>query len=281
MARSFSERTRKPLRSRRPPDVNKHGTWLSCGGIGAGIAGIGLLSDTRLGTAPVLSAAGALVGGAYLVGTFSPRSHIFGGGMRTFKSDGRFALTFDDGPDPRYTRRISECLAERGHRATFFVLGRAVAAHPEIAAQLVADGHEVANHGEDHRLLALSRPSTVRAQVSATERAVQHATGSHPVKLFRAPHGVQSPWLKTTLRQLGYRLCGWDGHVFDTSRPGVLVIVDRVTELLAPGAVVLLHDGDGSGLDAARDQTVDALEGILDAASKRGLHSVPLSSLLQ
>jgi peptidoglycan/xylan/chitin deacetylase (PgdA/CDA1 family) len=59
------------------------------------------------------------------------------------------------------------------------------------------------------------------------------------------------------------------------------MIVDRVAELLAPGAVVLLHDGDGSGLDAARDQTVDALEGILDAASKRGLRSVPLSSLLE
>jgi peptidoglycan-N-acetylglucosamine deacetylase len=185
-----------------------------------------------------------------------------------------------DGPDPRYTRRISEYLAERGHRATFFVLGRAVAAHPDVTAQLMADGHEVANHGEDHRLLAFSRPSTVRAQVSATERAVQHATGSRPVRLFRAPHGVQSPWLAVTLRQLGYRLCGWDGHVFDTSRPGVRVIVDRVTGLLAPGAVVLLHDGDGSGLDAARDQTVDALAGILDAASERGLHSVPLSSLL-
>ena len=54
--------------------MNKHATWLSCGGIGAGIAGIGLLSDTRLGTTPILSAAGALVGGAYLVGTFNPRS---------------------------------------------------------------------------------------------------------------------------------------------------------------------------------------------------------------
>ena len=261
--------------------MDKHATWLTCGGIGAGIAGIGLFSDRRLGTTPVLSAAGAFAGAAYLVGTFSAGSPIFGKSMRTRKSDGRFALTFDDGPDPRYTPRISEYLAEQGHRATFFVLGRSVATHPEIAAQLLADGHEVANHGDDHRLLALSPPSTVRAQITATERAVQHATGSLPARLFRAPHGVRSPWLAVTLRQLGYRLCGWDGHVFDTSRPGVRVIVERVTELLAPGAVVLLHDGDGSGLDAPRDQTVDALPGILDAAEKRGLRSVPLRSLLQ
>ena len=260
--------------------MDKYATWLTCGGIGAGIAGIGLVSDARLGTRPAFSVTGALAGGAYLVGTFSQASHIFGSSARTRNSDGRFALTFDDGPDPRYTRRISEYLVERGHRATFFVLGRSVATHPEIAAQLVADGHEVANHGDDHRLLALSPPSAVRAQIAAAERAVQQATGSLPARLFRAPHGVRSPWLGVTLRQLGYRLCGWDGHVFDSSEPGVEAIVERATELLAPGAVVLLHDGDGSGLDAPRDQTVDALAGILDAAAERGLRSVPLSTLL-
>ena len=58
------------------------------------------------------------------------------------------------------------------------------------------------------------------------------------------------------------------------------VIVERTTKLLAPGAVVLLHDGDGSGRGGPRDQTVDALAGILDAATERGLRSVPLSTLL-
>jgi peptidoglycan/xylan/chitin deacetylase (PgdA/CDA1 family) len=260
--------------------VDKHGAWLACGGIAAGIAGIGLAADRRLHTAPALTLAGGLAGSAYLVGTFNQASPIFGGSARTRTSDGCFALTFDDGPDPRYTRRISEYLAERGHQATFFVLGRSVGAHPEIAAKLVADGHELANHGNDHRLLALSPPSAVRAQVTAAERAVQAATGSPPVRLFRAPHGARSPWLTATLRRLGYRLCGWDGRVFDTSRPGMDVIVERTTKLLAPGAVVLLHDGDGSGRGGPRDQTVDALAGILDAATERGLRSVPLSTLL-
>jgi peptidoglycan-N-acetylglucosamine deacetylase len=260
--------------------MDSHGAWLACGSIAAGITGVGLAADRRLQTAPALSLAGGLAGGAYLVGTFSQASPIFGGGVRTRISDGRFALTFDDGPDPRYSRHISEYLAERGHRATFFVLGRAVATHPEIAAQLRADGHEVANHGDDHRSLALSPPSAVRAQVTATERVVREATGSPPVRLFRAPHGARSPWLTATLRRLGYRLCGWDGRIFDTSRPGVDVIVERTAKLLAPGAVVLLHDGDGSGRGGARDQTVDALAGILGAATERGLRSVPLSTLL-
>jgi peptidoglycan/xylan/chitin deacetylase (PgdA/CDA1 family) len=268
------------LQSAQPPEVDKHATWLACGGIAAGIVGIGAGADRSLRTTPVLTVAGAVAGGVYLVGTFSQASSIFGSNARTRRVDGRFALTFDDGPDSRYTRRISEQLAERGHRATFFVLARAVTRHPEIAAQLVADGHEVANHGGDHRLLALSPPRAVREQIAANEQAVQTATGMLPAPLFRAPHGARSPWLAATARRLGYRICGWDGRVFDTARPGVDEIVERATKLLMPGAVVLLHDGDGSGLGAPRDQTVDALPAILDAASARGLRSVPLSALL-
>jgi peptidoglycan-N-acetylglucosamine deacetylase len=260
--------------------VDKHATWLACGGIAAGIAGIGAGADRAMRTTPALTIAGALAGGAYLVGTFGQASSIFGANARTRPVEGRFALTFDDGPDSRYTRTISRYLAERGHQATFFLLARAVARHPEIAAQLLDDGHEVANHGDDHRLLALSSPRVVREQIAANERAVRAATGRPPARLFRAPHGARSPWLAATIRHLGYRSCGWDGGVFDTARPGVDVIVERATKLLVPGAVVLLHDGDGSGLAAPRDQTVDAVPAILDAASARGLRSVPLSTLL-
>ena len=260
--------------------MNKERTWLACGGVAAAIAGAGAAADRRLGTGPALTAAGAILGGAYLLGTFSQASPLFGRGARTRPVDGSFALTFDDGPDPRYTRRISEQLALQGHRATFFVLGRAVRKHPEVAAQLLADGHEIANHGNDHQLLAFSTPRAVREQIAATERALEEATGSLPTRLFRAPHGVRSPWLAGTVRALGYRLCGWDGQIFDTSRPGVPAIVERTTKLLAPGAVVLLHDGDGSERGGERDQTVEALAPILEAASARGLRSAPLSTLL-
>ncbi len=261
--------------------MDKYATWLTCGGVAAGVVGLGLATDERLGTTPALTAAGALAGGAYLVGTFSRESPVFGRPARARCVEGQFALTFDDGPDPRYTPRISEYLASRGHRATFFVLGRSVARNPDVACQLLAGGHEIANHGTDHRLLAFSTPSVVREQIVATENAVHDATGRLPVRLFRAPHGVRSPWLVATMSSLGYRLCGWHGHVFDTAEPGVAAIIERVTKLLGPGAVVLLHDGDGSGRDAPRDQTVDALPAILDAAGERGLRSVPLSTLVQ
>ncbi len=261
--------------------MGKYGTWLACGAVALALVAAGVAVDLALGTTPLLAIAGALVAGVYLLGTFHQNAPIFGRVVRTATTEGRFALTFDDGPDPRHTPRISSYLAGRGHRATFFVLGRAAAAHPAVVAQLVADGHEIASHGDDHRLLAFTSPAGVRAQLAATEDAVVHATEQRPVPLFRAPHGVRSPWLAATLHRHGYRICGWQGRIFDTSLPGAETIVGRVAARLRPGAVILLHDGDGSGRGETRDQTVEALAGILDAAEARGLTSAPLGSLVR
>ena len=82
------------------------------------------------------------------------------------------------------------------------------------------------------------------------------------------------------MKRDGYRVCGWSGRVFDTANPGVETIVARVARALKPGAVILLHDGDGSSRDASRRQTVEALPAILDMAERLGLLSVRLSTLV-
>jgi peptidoglycan-N-acetylglucosamine deacetylase len=141
-------------------------------------------------------------------------------------------------------------------------------------------GHEIACHGDDHRLLGFALPDTLRRQIGRAESAILGVTGEPPVPLFRAPHGVRSPWLTHVVARRGYRVCAWDGSVFDTTDPGVETIVARVERQLRPGAVILLHDGDGSGRGASRSQTVDALPAILAAAERRGLRSVRLSALV-
>ena len=253
---------------------SKQTTWAACGGLAAGAVGVAATRSRRAALAT------AVLAGAWLYGTFDPRSRLFGAPAAARAEPGAFALTFDDGPDPRHTGAIAELLRERGHRATFFVLGRAVREHPEVAAATAAAGHELASHGDDHRLLALTPPSGVRAQLRAAEEAVQEATGSLPAPLFRPPHGVRSPWLQAVAAAAGYRVCAWDGSVFDTALPGADLIVERVRPLLGPGRVILLHDGDGSGGGASREQTIAALPAILDAAEGQGLRSVPLSTLL-
>jgi peptidoglycan/xylan/chitin deacetylase (PgdA/CDA1 family) len=257
-------------------------TKAAAGGVAAGLAAMGVSVDTRLGTRPLAMGAAAGAAAAYIFGTFAPRSTIFGKTVaaRASRDSGAFALTFDDGPDPRHTPEISRILARRGHRATFFVLGQAVKTHPEVAATVLEDGHELACHGDDHRLLAFATPSELRRQIAATESAVRLATGTLPARLFRPPHGIRSPWLTRVVEGCGYRICAWDGYVFDTAQPGAAAIVARVGRLLRPGAIILLHDGDGSGRGASRRQTVEALPGILDAAERRGLRALPLSTVV-
>jgi peptidoglycan/xylan/chitin deacetylase (PgdA/CDA1 family) len=241
--------------------------------------GVGTLLDSLLGSQGILLALSLVLGIAYLVGTFSANSRLFGSVFRTRADGPQLALTFDDGPDPRFTPAISSLLAGRGHRATFFVLGAHVRTHPQVVTQLAADGHEVASHGDAHGLLAFSSPTALRKQLEAVQRAVEDVLGKPPAPLFRAPYGVRSPWLVGVARRCGYKVCGWDGRVFDTASPGVEKIVARVQRLLRPGAVVLLHDGDGSGHAASREETLAALRPILDELDRRGLRSVPLSEL--
>lgn len=262
--------------------MDKSGTIVGTAAVSGGLVAIGWMLDERRGGKPLATAGALGIAGAYLAGTYLQNLSLFGAIGRPVvdPKDRRFALTFDDGPDPRHTPEISALLAERGHRGTFFMLGRAVRAHPDVVRQVGTDGHEIACHGDDHRLLAFASPRTIVSQVVAWEASVEAALGRPGTKLVRAPHGVRSPWLASVVRRRGYTLCGWDGRVFDTAQPGAATIVRRVVPLLRPGAVVLLHDGDGSGWRASRAQTVAALARVLDAADSNGLRSAPLSSLL-
>ncbi len=261
--------------------MGKFITWVACGFLALAPVAGGILLDRLVGTSVLFTLIACLLAALYLFGTFVPTAPLFGRATRVRNTPGRFALTFDDGPDPRFTPAISRLLAERGHRATFFVLGTHAQEHPHLLRQVLEDGHEIANHGFDHRLLAFSPPTSVRAQLLTTEQTIATAAGRPPVRLFRAPHGVRSPWLDHTVGRLGYRLCSWNGRIVDTAEPGVATIVERACRHLRPGATLLLHDGDGSARGGERRQTVDALHAILDGAERRGLRSVLLSSLVE
>ncbi|HEU0194024.1 MAG TPA: flippase-like domain-containing protein [Gaiellales bacterium] len=232
----------------------------------------------HLGQALVAIAVLVVVAAAW--GSFAHNSRIFGRVLGTGRvSNPWVALTFDDGPDPRFTPALLDTLARAGVRATFFCLGRAVREHPELARRIVDDGHELASHGDDHGLLVFAGPREIARQLRTAESAIENASGDAPSRLFRPPHGFRNPFVVRVARELGYQVVGWTGSVFDTARPGVQTIVDRCTRLLEPGAILLLHDGDGAGEYGDRGQTVAAVPGIVDAARGRGLEFVTVSQL--
>jgi peptidoglycan-N-acetylglucosamine deacetylase len=179
-------------------------------------------------------------------------------------SAGVVYLTFDDGPAPAWTPRVLELLARHRARATFFVVGRHAAAHPELVRQAYAAGHGVGNHTWTHRRLTRLGAGALEAEVGATSAAIQRATGA-PVRCLRPPYATVDAASAERARALGMRLVMWDLDTGDWRRPGAGVIAGRVLSRVRSGDVVLLHDGGGD-----RSQTVAALQQVLASLSARG-----------
>jgi peptidoglycan-N-acetylglucosamine deacetylase len=179
-------------------------------------------------------------------------------------SAGVVHLTFDDGPAPAWTPRVLELLARYRARATFFVLGRSAAAHPELVRQEFVAGHGVGNHTWSHRRLTGLRGAQLAAEVSATSAAIQRITGA-PVRCLRPPFAAVDAASADRVRALGLRLMLWDVDPDDWLRPGARTIAGRVLGRVRSGDVVLMHDGGGD-----RSQTMAALEQVLATLSARG-----------
>ena len=171
---------------------------------------------------------------------------------------------FDDA-----TPKILDALAERGVKATFFVLGRHADRWPDLVARIAREGHAIGNHGYHHRKLHLKSPGYVRNDLTLGTQAIERASGVRP-RVFRAPHGFRSPWVSPIARSLGQRTVGWSFGVWDSARPGVDVIVKRIVDRTRPGSILLLHDGDGYDPNGDRVQTAQAVPIIIDRLLAQG-----------
>jgi len=218
--------------------------------------------------APVLAAA---AGGAALLahGAFDPNSRVFGRVIGRGPHDTGVYLTFDDGPHPRTTERMVRVLERERVPATFFMVGRHVDHYAEVARAVARSGFGIGNHTYTHTKLTLLGPRRTADEVVRAHEAIVAQTGVAPA-CFRAPHGYRNPFLQRAIGVYGYRVFGWTFGVWDTARPGSDVIRRRMRERIRPGAVLLLHDGDGNDLEGDRTQTADALPGIIDDCRRMG-----------
>jgi peptidoglycan/xylan/chitin deacetylase (PgdA/CDA1 family) len=164
---------------------------------------------------------------------------------------------------------VLDALAERGVKATFFILGRHAERWPDLVARAAAEGHALGNHGYYHRKLHLRSPAYVRRDLELGTDAMVKAGAPKP-RFFRAPHGFRSPWVTHIARTLGQRTVGWSLGVWDSDRPGVDEIARRTVEGASPGAILLLHDGDGYDPDGDRLQTAHAVPLLVDRLLDRG-----------
>ncbi|GGQ92344.1 hypothetical protein GCM10010216_63590 [Streptomyces flaveolus] len=175
-------------------------------------------------------------------------------------------LTFDDGPDPRYTPSILDTLAEYDVRATFFVCGEMADYSKDLLSRMADEGHVVGNHTWSHPLLTKLTRRRIRTEMERTCEVVEKAYGEAP-RWFRAPYGA---WNRAAFQlgaELGMEPLAWTVDTLDWTTPGTATIIDRVEDGAAPGVVVLSHDAGGN-----RSQTVRALRSYLPQLLDSGYH---------
>jgi len=246
----------------------------------ATLAAVALTLRSLLGSpVPLWLSLGAFGAYAGLItwGVLDPSLEMFADVMWRGPEGARgVALTFDDGPHPRFTRSVLDALDAAGARATFFVIGEKGVRHPELLREVVARGHLVGVHGDRHdRLLSLRSTARVRADLTRAVETLATATGERP-RLYRPAVGQTNPRIARIAAELGLTIVGWSVRGRDGIRTDPTSVVERVVPRLRNGAIVLLHDA--AERDDHEPAAGVALPGILAAMRERGLEAVRLDA---
>ncbi|HVE88381.1 MAG TPA: polysaccharide deacetylase family protein [Burkholderiaceae bacterium] len=196
---------------------------------------------------------------------------------------GEIALTFDDGPDAEVTPRVLDLLEEAGAQATFFCVGARARAHPNVVREIVSRGHAVENHAFGHsRAMGFWGVGRLVRDIGDAQKALADITG-HAPKFFRAPFGIRTPLTEPALARLGLRCVAWNVRSLDSVDRRAARVAERIVRRLAPGAIVLMHDGaEGRRRRIKADATsmLGALPLVLALLRERAWRAVTLRSAL-
>ena len=211
------------------------------------------------------------------LGVAIPQFKLFGNFIcRGSRQKKRIALTFDDGPDPSSTPRLLELLRTEKISAAFFCIGRKIAANPELAAQIIREGHSLENHSYAHSNFTNFYSTTrLQAELAQTQSVIEKASGVAP-KFFRPPIGLSNPATFRAARRLSLQVIGWTIRSFDTVIAQPEKVVTRITHRLEPGAIILLHDGN-----IPAEKLLATVKSMLDTVRELGYEVVRLDELLK
>jgi peptidoglycan-N-acetylglucosamine deacetylase len=181
------------------------------------------------------------------------------------------ALTFDAGPSEN-SARLLDILKERQVPATFFLLGKGhIDERPELVRRMAAEGHEVASHTWDHKILTRIGPEKIREELQRPNDEIERLTGRRPT-LMRPPQGRTDDRVHEICRELGLAEVLWTVTAKDYTTTDPALIQRRVLAQADRDGIILLHD--------IYDGTVPAVPGIIDALKGRGYVFVTVPQLL-
>jgi cellulose synthase/poly-beta-1,6-N-acetylglucosamine synthase-like glycosyltransferase/peptidoglycan/xylan/chitin deacetylase (PgdA/CDA1 family)/spore germination protein YaaH len=216
--------------------------------------------------------------------TALPSSYVV---ERTGDRPGLLALTFDDGPDPKWTPAILDILKRENVPATFFIIGKNGQTYPDLLRRIANEGHELGNHTFTHPNLGEIPVSLTELELNATQRLIESEIGRSTV-LFRPPYFGDAEADKPqevepaiVAQNLGYIMVGVridpdDWQLPVTASQIVNRTIDRAIDSNPEtrGEVILLHDAGGD-----RSATVEALPTLIHELKARGFRFVPVSEL--
>src|SRR5262245_28924948 len=211
--------------------------------------------------------------------TRAPRQAV----LTTWKASApkNVAISFDDGPDPVYTGKILDVLAEKSVKATFYIVGMRALEHSGLLQRIYDEGHDIGNHSWSHPDVHMSSSARIMSELNATQRVFEATLVIRSI-LFRPPYASNkyarlddAPDLVTTASELGYLFAAFDVEPFDFFLKPAQIASETISQVESGGRVVLLHDAGGN-----RQPTVDALPIIIDQLRGRGFHFVTTHELI-
>ncbi len=186
----------------------------------------------------------------------------------------KIALTFDDGPHPRYTPRILEILKEYGIKATFFVVGVNAENYPDAMESVIKNGHEIGNHTYSHPHVSCLDSTHLKNEVEHCESAIYGLT-DHKTKLFRPPEGLIDADVRRVLRSLDYKVILWDIDTLDWAHTPPNTIAENVINNINSGDIILMHD-----YISYDSPTIEALRLFIPVLLEKGYKFVVVSELI-
>jgi peptidoglycan-N-acetylglucosamine deacetylase len=192
-------------------------------------------------------------------------------------ANNRVALTFDDGPDIRFTPQVLDILAKHDVKATFFLIGARAGAHREITKRIHDEGHAIGNHTYWHPNLPNESLERLRWELTETEKVIEDIIGFKP-RLFRSPYGALNEEIVKTLSEMDHTVIGWDVDSVDWKLPGADIVSDNVLSNVGFGSIILMHDGGDWSMDLSG--TVQGLDRIISKLKEDETKFVTIPELI-
>ena len=218
-----------------------------------------------------------------LLGVFGSAKAVYGSGNDAEKivvhrkhenREMKIALTFDDGPHPRYTPRILDILKKYDIKATFFTVGINAYYYPETLKMVVESGHEIGNHTYSHPKVSSIQREKLRNEIQDCEDML-YELAEYKTKLFRPPEGMIDSDILNVINDLDYSVILWDIDTRDWAHTPADQIADNVIKNISSGDIILMHDYIG-----VNSPTCEALELFIPELLSKGYKFVVISELI-